>query len=283
MSQCYLEYQDGCLSLVGEFPAKTKKLQCLNQYGHIEKLSLAKQTLLTAKLARHFSNLQSVQWLWLWCSVARTAMKHIITIPKLETLDILELKHGKRLKNFSEATMLKVFRCNYLSENDLLEIAKLPVLQQFGAQHSEITQRALNALLQIPTLEDLDLETSIFDDKMATMIAESNTIQHLAIGASKLTSQGLKKISKMTQLRSLDIWAIDIVEADLECLSNLCQLEYLSIGGYDDQTLLTAKGVLSYLKKIPALKRIWLDGIVFTEQEKQALNAQYEYVKISHV
>jgi hypothetical protein len=280
MSQCQLENKDGWLSLVGEFSAKTRKLQSLNKYGRIDKLSLTKQSLLTAKLARHFSELQSVRWLWLWCSVNRTAMRHIMTIPDLETLDILDIRPLGRLKNFSEASTLKVFRYNMgLSEIDILEIAKLPVLQELGAQSSAITQRALEALLQIPTLENLDLEATTFDDDMAAIVAESKTIQHLDVGASRLTSQGLKKISAMTQLRSLDIWAIDIVEADLEFLSKLSKLEYLSIGGYDDQTVLTAKNILPRLKEIPSLKRIWLDGIILTEHEKLALKAQYEYFR----
>jgi hypothetical protein len=84
---------------------------------------------------------------------------------------------------------------------------------------------------------------------------------------------------RLSQLRSFDIWAIDIVESDLDVLSNLSQLEYLSVGGYDDQTILTAKGVLPRLKEIPSLKRIWLDGIVLTESEKKALKEQYEYVQ----
>jgi hypothetical protein len=279
MSQCKLENENKSLSLIGTFSAKTRKLQSLNRYGRLDKLSLTKQPLLTAKLACHFSALQSVLWLWLWCPVTRTAMQHIMTIRDLERLDILDIRHSGRLKNFSEAKTLKIFRCNYLSETDILEIAKLPVLQELGAQNSAITQRALEALLQIPTLENLDLEATKFDDDMAAIVAESKTIQHLSIGASRLTSQGLKKISTMTQLRSLDIWAIDIVEADLDLLSKLSKLEYLSIGGYDDQTVLTAKGILPRLNEIPSLKRIWLDGIVLTEHEKLALNAQYEYVR----
>jgi hypothetical protein len=282
MSQCSLENEDEWLSLVGPFSTKTKKLQFLNKYHRIENLSLTKQPLLTAKLARNFSILQSVGWLWLWCSITRTALQYIITIPDLEKLDILEIKKPGKLKNFDQANSLKEFRCNhYMSEADLLEIAKLPILEKLGAQNSSITPKALNALLQIPKLEDLDLEATNFDDDMAAIVSASKSIKHLAIGASRMTSKGLKKICEMSQLHSLDIWATDIAESDLDLLSNLSNLEYLSIGGYDDQTVLTAKGVLPRLKEIPSLKRIWLDGIYLTENEKRLLIEEYEYAQLS--
>lgn len=282
MSQCTLENDDKWLSLEGEFATKTKKLQFLNTYNRIEKLSLTKQPLLTAKLACNFSTLQSVGWMWLWCSVTRTALQHIITIPDLEKLDILQMKKPGKLKNFEQAKSLKEFRCHHcMSEADILEIAKLPELKELGAQGAAITERAIEALLQMPKLERLNLEGSELNDVRAALIAESKTLTHLDIGASQLTSKGLKKICEMSQLSSLDIWAINIVESDLDLLSNLSNLEYLSIGGYDDQTVLTAKGVLPRLKKIPSLKRIWLDGIPLTETEKKHLKEEYEYAYLS--
>jgi Leucine-rich repeat (LRR) protein len=282
MSQCTLENDDKWLSLEGAFTTKTKKLQFLNKYNRIEKLSLTNQPLLTAKLARNFSTLQSVGWMWLWCSVTKTAVPHIITIPDLERLDILQMKKPGKLRDFEQAKSLKEFRCNhYMSEADILEIAKLPELKELGAQGAAITERAIDALLQMPKLERLDLEGSELNDAMVAVVAESKTLTHLDVGASKLTSTGLKKVCEMSQLRSLDIWATNIAESDLDLLSNLSNLEFLSIGGYDDQTVLTAKGVLPRLKAIPSLKRIWLDGIHLAENEKRLLIEEYEYARLS--
>lgn len=280
---CQINYtEDACLSLVGTFPNKTKKLQSLKQYGRLNKLFVTEQTLLTTRLAYHFTELEAVHWLWLWCPVTRNAMRHIINIPELETLDIFELHPLGRLKNFAQARTLKTLRCccaHEFSEADILEIARLPVLQELSMQHSQITQRALQALLHIPTLVHLDLEATIFNDEMAALLAESNTIQHLDIGATKLTTQGLRKIATMTQLRSLDIWATHITEDDLDLLAHLPNLEYLSIGGYDEQEVLTAKGVLPRLQAIPSLKRIWLDGITLTNDEKHTLQQRYDSVR----
>jgi len=207
-------------------------------------------------------------------------MRNIITIPNLEVIDILEIRHPGKLVNFAGASKLREFRCNhYMIEDDLIEIAKLPALQELGAQNSAVTPKALEALLHIQTLESLDLEATLFNDAMATIVAKSKIIKHLHIGASNVTSKGLSKITRMEQLQSLDIWANDINEKDLELLYSLPKLEYLSIGGVEEQTLLTSKCVLPFLNKMPSLKKVWLDGVSLTECEEKELTERYEYFR----
>ncbi len=270
--------EDGWLSIEGPFDSKD--IRCLKNQTHIEKLSLTKQSLITAKIANGFNSLNSVRWLWLWCSVTRTAMRNVIVIPDLEVIDILEIRYPGKLTNFQQAANIRTFRCNhYMSEADLIEIANLPELQELGAQNSAITPRPLETLLCIPTLEHIDLEATEFNDSMAATMAGSTSIKHLEVGASKITSKGLGMISKMEQLQSLDIWAVHICEKDLELLFNLPKLEYLSIGGVDDQTSLTSKGVLPRLQEIPSLKKVWLDGISLNPSEKSELEERYEYFR----
>jgi Leucine-rich repeat (LRR) protein len=270
--------KDGWLSIEGPF--ESKDIKRLKSHDHIEKLSLTKQSLITAKIANGLNSLSSVTWLWLWCSVTRTAMRNVVAIPDLEVVDILEIRHPGKLTNFQQASNLKTFRCNhYMTEADLLEISNLPTLQELGAQNSAITPKSLEALLCIPTLEHIDLEATEFNDSMAATVAESKTIKHLEVGATQLTSEGLGSIAKMEQLQSLDIWAVNIAEKDLEFLFNLPNLEYLSIGGVDDQASLTAKGVLPRLKEITSLKKVWLDGIILSQSEASELKERYEYFR----
>lgn len=272
------QQKDGLVSIKGPF--SEKDLRTLEKYCKIEKLSLTDQPVVTAKIASGLSSLQSVCQLFIWSSITRTAMRHVISLPDLEILDILEIRHPGRLSKFSEAISLKKFRCNhYMTESDLLEISTLPMLQELGAQNSSISQRSLEALLQMPRLEHIDFEATGFNDEMATIISKSNRIKHLEIGATKLTSEGLKKISGMSQLQALDIWSTNIHESDLKLLSKLPNLEYLSLGGCIDQPRFKAKGILPYLKDMPSLKRLWLDGIVLTENEKKELEETYEYFR----
>ncbi len=263
-----------------EGPYSEIDLKKLEKYKKIETLRLTKQKNLTIKIASGLSSLQSLRQLFLWSSVNRTAMRHVIPIPDLEILDILALQHPGKLVNFSEAITLKEFRCNnYMTEADLFEVAKLPKVQEIGAQNASLSKQALVSLLKLPNLIKLDLEATEFSDKMATIMSKSNAIKELSIGASKLTSKGLEKISEMSQLESLDIWATDIYEKDLELLLKLPNLKYLSLGGYEDQTRLTSKGILPRLNDLTSLKSLWLDGVILSEAEKISLENKYEYFR----
>jgi len=255
-------------------------LRKLEKYPQINKLSLTGRKEVTIKVAKGLSGLKSVKELFLWSSVNRTAMRHVISIPGLEELNILEIQNPGKLKGFVEATDLKIFRCNhYMTEADLFEISKLPQVIEIGVQNSEITKKALVSLLKLPNLISLDLEATRFDDKAAAMMATSKVIKDLSICATKITKRGLKSICQMSQLESLDIWSTDICESDLKLLLRLENLEYLSLGGYQGQTSLTLKGIMPYLEQMPSLRRLWLDGVVLTEAEKKVMQSRYEYFR----
>ncbi len=269
--------KDEWLSIEGPFT--NKDLMALRDHGRIERLAVTKQKVISVAIAKGFSALQSVRWLWLWCPITRAAMRYVMTIPDLETLDILELRSPGHLTNFDSAGSLKAFRGYYMSEEDLLEVSTLLSLEELCAQNSIISHRVLDALIQMASLKYLDLEASEFTDEMAAILVSNKNIKKLDVGATKLTRKGLGHLSRMSQLLSLDIWAVDIVEEDLDLLSKMSNLEYLSIGGSDGQKKLTFRGVFPRLKALPSLKRIWLDGIVLTKSERKILEEHYEYVR----
>lgn len=131
------------------------------------------------------------------------------------------------------------------------------------------------------TLTYLDLEASNLTDDLASILSTSTRIVSLDIGATRVGLKGLQSICRITQLRELDIWALDIQEGDLDCLAGLTNLEYLSVGGYDEQTVLTAKGVLPRIAQLPSLKRLWLDGMQLTKDELAGLERQYDHVRVT--
>jgi len=254
-------------------------LRRLRSKGRIEFLNLSGQSPITAKIAKGLAALESVRKFRIWCRVTRTAMRHVIPIPGLEELDILEIRYPGRLENFDVATGIKIFRCDFLSDRDLLEIARLPNLEELWAPNAVLSAEVMAAILSIPKLRKLDLEATRLDNELAAAIASSSTIEELDIGATRMTAEGLRGICTMSQLRRLDIWALDIQEADLEMLGNLPNLEYLIVGGYEGQTTLTSKGVIPRLAQLSSLRCIWLDGIPLSGTELAALKKRFEYVR----
>lgn len=237
---------------------------------------------LTAKAAQGLASLQSVDQLWLWCDVTRTAMRHVITLPGLRILDVLNIVKPGRLEAFKAASHLEIFRGNLsLTEEDLLQICTCKSLRELGVQGVGLSSRAIDAILALPKLEALDLEGSEFDDAMAEQISASTLLTSLDVGATRITRSGLDHLCRMRQLRSLDLWATFIQERDLDLLADLPNLEYVSVGEYADGASFNPETLLPRLNAIASLKRVWLDGVKLDPSCKASLEARYESVRIT--
>lgn len=250
--------------------------------GCITRLALTEGPLLTARSAQALTRLESVTWLWLWRSVTRTAMRHVIAVPGLETLDVLQMTRPGRLEGFASAQGLKVFRAYHcLTEEDLLEVALCRSLRELGAQSAGLSMRVIDALLAMPDLVALDLEASGFDDAMAERLSASKTLTSLDLGNTRLTRKGLASLCRMSQLRSLDLWATALDEADLDLLLELPRIEYLSVGHVEGDCRFDSQTLIQRLMAMPSLRRIWLDGVPVSQQQREALEARYESVRIT--
>lgn len=257
-------------------------INSLRQVGHIDKLSLTKAPLITVKVAKLLRSLPSVEWLWLWCDVTRAAVSQVVRLPGLVSLDLLNVRKPGRLSGFERATSLRTLRANLsLEEDDLIAIAKAPRLQELGAQGSDLTPKALDALLSLPELGALDLEGTALNDEMARLIAQSATIHSLDLGATKLTVQGLKFLTSMKQLRSLDLWATSLREPDLELLRAFPHLEYVSVGGYAGADSLDAAYLVSLFASLPSLQRVWLDGVTIDQAQVSELERRLASVRVT--
>lgn len=252
-------------------------VEALRRVGHIDKLSITRIPVVTVKHASRLKPLHSVDSLWLWCEVTRRAMRHFVQIPGLRTFDLLALCGPGELGCFDSAKSLEVFRANCgLTEQDLLQIAKCESLTQLGIQSANLTQKALRAILSLPQLQSVDAEATPIDDRMARAISRVETITSLDLGGTRITRFGLKHLVTMENLKSLDIWATHLSEADLELLTELPNLECLTLGNYDHRPQLDPQRVVPLILKLPKLKKVWLDGIVLSENDQRALREKLE-------
>jgi Leucine rich repeat len=108
---------------------------------------------------------------------------------------------------------------------------------------------------------------------MAKLMSRSGRITKLDVSNTKISGVGLRALCKMSQLTSLDLWANNLSINDLENLRGLPRLDYLSIGnahGYDDYD---PEQVVQLLLSLPALKRVWLDGITLSDLQRAKLSA----------
>ena len=259
----------------------------LRDVGHIEKLSITNVPLVTVKHVRLLKELQSLGQLWLWCHITRRAMRHLIELPGLETLDILSIRGPGSLGLFNRARTLQIFRANHhLSGSDVIQVAKCKSIKTLGIQNAQLTEASFAAILMLPFLENLDIEATRFDDKMAKALSQSRTITSLDIGGTKITRRGLEHVVSMKGLRSLDLWETALNEDDLKLLSGLPNLEYLSIGNSEGNSegcpALNIERIVPLLLSLPNLKRIWLDGIKCEPEHQRLLEAKLTSVRITY-
>lgn len=246
----------------------------------IERLSIARTPLLTVRLAQRIEPLRAEE-VWMWCPVTPAAMRHVLRMPELRVLDVLRITQAGKLPSFAGAGRLEVLRANHgLSARDLTQVASSPTLRELGAQHAHVTDASVDALLAMPALASLDLECSPFDDAMARRVSRSTRITALDVGATCLTRRGLAQLVEMQQLRALDLWQTRIDADDLQLLWRLPQLEYLSLGPGGGPALDVGK-VVSVLLELPALKRVWLDGLRIEPAQRVLLESKFESARIT--
>lgn len=113
---------------------------------------------------------------------------------------------------------------------------------------------------------------------MAGRLSDAPALEWLEIGATRVTCAGLAQLSRIERLRGLDLWATSLREEDFELLHRFPALEYVSLGGYDDAPL-DGKIIVPLLLALPAMKRVWLDGVTLDRDQIEALEARFESVR----
>jgi hypothetical protein len=256
-------------------------LRCLSGLQDIDELAVFNSPRMTTAIAKRLLELSSPRRLWLWCGVSRIALNHLLRIPGLEVLDILDVCKPGRLSGFECATSLHTFRANcWLTAEDVHAIARCTTLRELGLQKARLDRKALDALLSLPFLCALDLERTPFDDAMARQAARSSTLTSLELGATRITRRGLESLVRMPNLRRLDVWATRLTTDDLDLLREASALEWISIGDYRDSPL-PGDRIVPILLSMPALKNAWLDGVTLTPDQRTLLESRLPQVRIS--
>jgi hypothetical protein len=258
-------------------------IEALAARGDLTQLSLRRDTPLTEPVAPGLAALASVEDCWLGCNATRAALRHVLALPRLRELQVFGLATPGRLAGtVAAATHLEVFRASWLTESDLLSLARSHTLRELWSHGAKITPRVVDAFAAMPRLESLDIEDCRFDDAMAERLAVSTTITSLWVCNTRLTGRGLAALCRMRQLRELDLWMTQITADDLSLLATLPALTKVTLGSYNgDPDALRGKDVVPALRKIRKLKTVWLDGVVLSASQRRAIEKRYPEVRIN--
>ena len=147
-------------------------------------------------------------------------------------------------------------RSSWVTDVDLVEIAKIPDLKTLDLSLSRVTDRGLRALKPADTIVDLNLYFAelVTDEGMSIIkgwkhlkrpnvrgtkitdttlkfVASVPTLESLDIGYAEVTDVGLDRLTSMTSLRELTIGGNKLTDAGVHLLRQLPQLTYLDVGG----------------------------------------------------
>jgi len=147
-------------------------------------------------------------------------------------------------------------RGTWVTDTELLDVARLPKLERLDLSHTRITDEGLLHLKPAKQIRDLNLyyAEQITDQGMAA-IRDWKNLKRLNVRGTRVFDGTLAIVSGLTQLETLDIAYTQITDNGLDGLVPLTNLKELSIG----RSKLN-QSALEVLRLLPTLEYLDLGG-----------------------
>jgi Leucine-rich repeat (LRR) protein len=147
-------------------------------------------------------------------------------------------------------------RGSWLSDVDMMELARLPDLERLDLSHTRISDEGMLNLKPAPKIKDLKLFYSEWiTDQGMTAIKEWKHLKRLDVRGTRISDGTLEIISKLTGLEALDIAHTEVTDLGLENLITLVNLKELALG----RGRLSNSGLVA-LRMLPTLTHLDLSG-----------------------
>jgi hypothetical protein len=173
----------------------------------------------------------------------------------IDTAWITEL--GGRLERDSAGRIVAVnLRGAWISDVEMIDLARLPDLEQLDLSHTRITDEGMLNLKPAPKIRELKLYYSEWiTDQGLTAIKEWKHLRRLDVRGTRISDGTLEIAGHMPQLEALDIAHTEVTDVGLDHLITLTNLKELSLG----RGRLTNAGLVM-LRMLPQLTYLDLSG-----------------------
>jgi len=164
---------------------------------------------------------------------------------------------GGRVERNGEGDIIAVhLRGTWVSDTELIELARLPKLERLDLSHTRITDEGLLHLKPARQIQDLNLyyAEQVTDQGIAA-IREWKNLKHLNLRGTRVSDGGLAIAGGLTQLEALDIANTEFTDNGLDALVPLTRLRELAIGRSK-----LRKNALEVLRLLPTLEGLDLGG-----------------------
>lgn len=161
----------------------------------------------------------------------------------------------------------------WVDNHDLLEIGKLPELQQLYLGGSQIDSNAMTAMENLNKLKCLDITESMGASKLLVALSNSRAMELLRLKRCSIKPEDLEAIGKICNLKKLDLKANkNITDESLKWLASLKYLRELNL----EQCPISKRG-LSFLKSLP-LKKLTITDYDFTPDEIREIKDDFPHL-----
>ena len=147
-------------------------------------------------------------------------------------------------------------RGTWVSDAELVDLARLPKLERLDLSHTRITDEGLLHLKPARQIKDLNLYyAEQVTDQGMTAIRDWKQLKRLNLRGTRVSDGSLAIIGGLTQLEALDIAYTEFTDNGLDALVPLTQLRELAIGRSK-----LGKNALEVLRLLPTLESLDLGG-----------------------
>src|SRR5271155_3997719 len=122
-------------------------------------------------------------------------------------------------------------RGTWVTDTELLDIARLPKLERLDLSHTRITDEGLLHLKPARQIRDLNLYYSEWiTDQGMTAIKNWKMLKRLNVRGTRIANGTLEIVSHMPQLEALDVSNTQITDNGLDLLIAMTGLKELALG-----------------------------------------------------
>lgn len=164
---------------------------------------------------------------------------------------------GGKVKRDQAGNIVAVdLRGAWVYDSQLMELARMPKLEQLDLSHTRISDEGMLYLKPAPRITDLNLYyAEQITDQGLNAIKNWKYLKQLNVRGTRISDGTLEIVSHLTQLEALDIANTQITDNGLDYLMTLVNLKELSLGRRRE-----SDNEVELLRLLPTLTHLNLSG-----------------------
>jgi len=177
-------------------------------------------------------------------------------LPASDSADWISALGGKVRQDRTGNVVAVDLRGTWVCDSELIELAKMPRLEELDLSHTRISDEGMLFLRAAPGIRDLNLYyAEQLTDHGMSAIKDWKHLKRLNLRGTRISDGTLAIVSHLTQLEALDVANTPVTDNGLDSLMTLLNLKELSLGRRPE-----SDNEVAVLRLLPTLTYLNLSG-----------------------